>query len=190
MPTKRLGGLLIVLALLMAVTASIAFPVSYFTAQDEAEREGILAANRSGWVTASWLWIAGGVAAAAGVLLVALSLRGPLALAGAGLFATGCVFWVIYAYLRSLDPVFSDEGLWMEAVFAWLTMAALASLGIVFLRTDLPKWVAIVNLGYALLFLLAFLLLQSQLYNFFPPQGVFVVSLPMGVVALKASFAP
>ena len=76
MATQRLAGYLIVLALLLAIAASIVFPVSYYMARDEAAREAILAANRSGWVMASWLWIAGGVAAAAGVLLVALTLRG------------------------------------------------------------------------------------------------------------------
>ena len=190
MATQRLAGYLIVLALLLAIAASIVFPVSYYMVRDEAEREAILAANRSGWVTASWLWIAGGVAAAAGVLLVALTLRGALALVGASVFVVGCAFWVIYAYLRSLDPEFSTEGLWMEAAFGWLTMAALALLGIGFLRTDLPKWVAFVNLGYALLFLVAFLLLRAQMYDFFPPQCVFLVSLPTGIVALKSSFVP
>ena len=144
-----------------------------------------MAANQSGWVTANWFWIASGVASAAGILLIALALRGTLALAGAALFVIGSAFWVIHAYLRSLDPDFSTEGLWMEAVFGWLTMSALALLGMVFLQGGLPKWVAFVNLGYALLFLLAFLNFRSQFFEFFPPQGVFLISLPMGVAALK-----
>jgi hypothetical protein len=190
MATHRPGGFLIVLALFLAIAASITFPVSYYMARDEAAREAILASNRSGWVMASWLWIASGVTAAAGVLLVALSLPGKLALAGAGVFAIGCLFWVIYAYLRSLDPEFSDTGLWMEATFGWLTMAGFAMLGIVFLRSGLFRWAAIIHLGYALLFLIAFLLLRNQMYDFFPPQSVFLVGLPMGILALKSNLGP
>jgi hypothetical protein len=190
METQRLGGLLIILGLLLVIVASLVFPVSYFTAQYESERAAILAANRTGWAVANWLWIAGGAAAAAGMLLVALTLRRPLALAGLGLYVIGCAFWVIYAYIRLLEPSFSSEGLWMEAAFGWLTMVALALLGIVFLRTGLPKWVAFVNLGYAALFLVAFVLLRAQMYDYFPPQGVFLVSLPAGAVALKSNFVP
>jgi hypothetical protein len=189
MTPQRLAGFLIVLALLLAVAASITFPVSYYAARDQAEREAILASNHSAWVTANWMWISSGLAAAAGVSLVAFSLRRPLAVVGAGLFIAGSAFWVIYGYLRSLDPAFSDEGLWMEAIFGWLTMAALATLGIVFLTTGLHRRVGFVNLGYALLFLVAFLVLRSQMFEFFPPQVVFLVSLPMGIVARKSNFA-
>lgn len=186
MGTQRLAGLLIILGFLLAIGASIVFPVSYYMAQTESEREAILDANRSSWAAASWLWIAAGAAAAAGMLLVALTLRGPLALVAGGFYVVGCAFWAIYAYLRSLEPAFSREGLWMEAVFGWLTMAALALLGVAFLRADLPRWVAFADLGYGVLFLAAFLILRGQMYDFFPPQGVFLIGLPTGIVALKS----
>jgi hypothetical protein len=182
---QRLAGLLIIAGLVFAIAGSIVFPGEYYMAESEAERQAILDANQSGWVATNWLWVAAGVVTAVGLLLFALQYREPLSIAGAGLFVVGSVFWVRYAYLRSLDASVTTEGLWMEVVFAWLATVGLALMGIAFLRGELPNWVGYVNVGYGILFLLVFVLFRAQIYEFFPPQVIFLVATFTGIVAIR-----
>ena len=167
MSRRRVGGVLVIIGPLLAIAATLAFPMA--------------------WVVSNWLWIVSGIVMAAGLLVVSLSDRSLLSIAGAGVLAVGVGFWVAYAYQRSLDPGFSAEGLWMEGVFAWLSAVGLALMGVGFLRSGFAKWVAYVNVGYALLFVVAFILVGSALYDSFPPQIVYVVSLATGIVALKGA---
>ena len=182
---QRVAGILIIAGLVFAIAGSILFPVEYYTTEDQAERQAILDANQSGWVATNWLWVAAGVATAVGLLLFALQDRDPLSIAGAGLFVVGSVFWVRYAYLRSLDASVTTEGLWMEVVFAWLATVGLALMGIAFLRSEFPNWVGYVNVGYATLFVVAFVLFRSQMYEFFPPQAIYLVASFTGIVAIR-----
>jgi len=95
------------------------------------------------------------------------------------------MFWAAYAYLRMQDASVSSESLWMEGVFALLATLGLGLLGIAFLRSDFPKWVAYVNVGYAILFVLVFLLMGTKMFEVFPPQVIFLVSLFTGIVAVR-----
>jgi hypothetical protein len=153
--------------------------------ETEAERQSILDANQTGWIATNWLWVAASVATATGLLLFALQYRDPLSIAGAGLFIVGSAFWVRYAYLRSLDASVTTEGLWMEVVFALLATAGLALMGAAFLRGDFPNWVGYINLGYAVLFVLVFIIFRAQMYEFFPPQVIFLVATFTGIVAIR-----
>jgi hypothetical protein len=183
MDTQRWAGILIIVGLVLVIAASIVFPSEYYTAEDEEARQAILDANQSGWIATNWLWIVAGVVTAAGLVLITLRDRELLSMAGAGLFAVGSVFWVLYLYLRSLDSSVTYDRLWMEAAFAWLTAGGLALLGIAFLRGAFPNWVGYVNVGYAILLTLVFLFFGTQMYLFFAPQVVYLVALFTGIVA-------
>jgi hypothetical protein len=153
--------------------------------ESEAERQSILDGNQTGWVVTNWLWVAAGVVTAVGLLLFALQYRDRLSIAGAALFVIGSAFWVRYAYLRSLDAGVTTEGLWMEVVFAWLATTGLALMGVAFLRGDFPNWVGYINVGYAILFVLVFILFRTQMYELFPPQVIYLVASFTGIMAIR-----
>ncbi len=182
---QRAAGILVIAGLVFAIAGSVVFPAEYYMAESEAERQSILDANQSGWVATNWLWVAAGVVTAVGLLLFAQQNRDPLSLAGAGLFAVGSAFWIRYAYLRSLDASVTTEGLWMEVVFAWLATVGLALMGVALLRGEFPNWVGYVNMGYAILFALIFLLFRARMYEFFPPQAIYVVAFFTGIVSIQ-----
>jgi len=178
--TQRFAGVLVIAGLVFAAGASVVFPSEYYMAETQAARQAITA-----WAASNWLWIASGVVTSIGLLLIAVRGRDFLARAGAGLFAVGSMFWAAYAYLRMQDASVSSESLWMEGVFALLATLGLGLLGIAFLRSDFPKWVAYVNVGYAILFVLVFLLMGTKMFEVFPPQVIFLVSLFTGIVAVR-----
>jgi hypothetical protein len=185
MSQQRVAGILVIAGLVFAIAGSIVFPSEYYLAESETERQSILDANQTGWVATNWIWVAAGVVTAAGLLLFALQDRDLISMAGAGLFVVGSAFWVRYAYLRSLDASVTTEGLWMEVVFAWLATVGLALMGIAFLRNEFPNWVGYVNVGYAILFILLFILFRAQMYEFFPPQAIYLVASVTGIVAFR-----
>jgi hypothetical protein len=185
MSTQRLGGVLIITGLIFAIVASMVFPSEYYTAKDQGARQAIMNANRSGWIATNWLWIAASIVTTIGLFLIALRDRSLLSMAGMGLFSIGSAFWIVYLYLRSLDVSVSDNSLWMEAVFAWLDTVGLALLGIAFLCSDFSNWVGYVNIGYGILFMLVFLLFRTQMYEFFPPQVIYMVALFTSIVVVR-----
>lgn len=185
MSTYRLAGLLIIAGLALALIASFVFPPAYYMAEDPAERAQILSANRAGWVASCWLYVAAGIASAAGILLIARRVGSILAVLGGVAFALGAAFWAVYAARRAFEPEFAQTGLWMESVFAWLAADGLVLLGVAFLRSDWPRWVGYVSVGYGVAFGLAGLLAGSRVIDFFPPQLPFLVACAAGVSALR-----
>lgn len=185
MSAGRVAGILILVGLVLALAPAAVFPMEYYAATDQATRAAILSAHRSGWVAANWMWLVGSVATTAGLLLIALRDRSLLSMAGAALFVIGNAYWITHLYLRSLDASVQISGLWMEAVFAWLATVGLVLMGIALLRSDFPSWVGYVNIGYGVLFMLAFLAFGTGMYDFFPPQVIYLVALFAGVIALK-----
>jgi hypothetical protein len=182
---QRVSGFLVVAGLVLAIAGSFVFPSEYYMAESEARRQAILDANQKSWVTTNWLWVATGVVTAIGLLLFALISRDRMSIAGTLLFFAGSVFWVRYAYLRMLDASVTVEGLWMEAVFAWLATMGLALMGIAFLRGEFPNWVGYTNLGYAILFVSIFIIFRARMYEFFPPQVIYLVAVFTGVEAIR-----
>lgn len=185
MSTQRLGGVLIISGLILAIVASMVFPFEYYTAEDQGARQTIMNANQSGWIATNWLWIAASLITTIGLFLIVLRDRSLLSMAGVGLFSIGSAFWIVYLYLRSLDASVSDNSLWMEAIFAWLDTVGLALLGIAFLRGDFSNLAGYINLGYGILFVLVFLIFRTQMYEFFPPQVIYMTTLFTSIVAVR-----
>lgn len=185
MSWQRGSGFLLTAGLVLTIAASIVFPSEYYMAKSEAARQSILDANQAGWVATNWLWAAAGVVTAAGMLLFAWLDRDRMSLVAAVLFLAGSAFWVGHACMRSLDPSVSTQGLWMEASFSWLATAGLALMGAAFLRGEFPNWVGYANLGYGILFLSLFILFGPRLYEFFPPQVIYLVAAFTGIEAIR-----
>lgn len=183
MSTKRLAGILITAGFALVIAASLVFPSKYYTAADEAARQEILNRHQVGWMASNWLWIVASVLAAAGVILLPLGEKDGWSMVGAGLFLVATVFWVIYLYRRSLNASVTYGGGWMELAFAWLSTGGLLLLGISFLRGGFPNWVGYVNIGYAVLLMLALALFHEQVYASFPPQVVYLIALFGGIAA-------
>jgi hypothetical protein len=182
---QKVSGILVVAGLILAIAASIVFPAEYYMAESETERQSILDANQTGWVVTNWLWVAAGVVTSVGLLLFALQYRDPISMVGAGFFVIGSAFWVRYAYLRIFDASVTIDGLWMEVVFAWMTTIGLGLMGIAFVRGEFPNWVGYVNVGYAILFVLTFILFRARMYEFFAPQIIYLVASFTGIVSIR-----
>jgi hypothetical protein len=186
MRTQQLAGWLFVAGFVLVIAASVVFPFTFYTAEDEQARQAILDANRGGWIATNALFIASALLTALAVALVARAGRQAPALAGAGLFAVGSAFWVAYAYLRIGDASLSQSLLWMEEALGWLSAGGLLLLGLAYLPAGLPAWIGYVNAGYAALFVLAFILMGEQPFMAnFAPQLPFLLAQFTGVAAIR-----
>lgn len=192
MEYQKLAGISMIVGFGLVMIASFVGPNAVYTAPDSNTRLEIIAQNQGRWTATNLIWAVASLVTAAGFLLLTLALRESqipwLLYAGAAAFIVGMLAWAIYLYQRIGDPagnLYTSPPAPLSLVFAWATIAGLALFGVAVLQGSFPNW-----LGYTLLVamgLLAagFIFFFDVVYASFPPQFFYLLTLIVGIVALR-----
>jgi hypothetical protein len=192
MNLQQTSGIFMIAGFVLVLIASFIGPNSVYTAPDNAARLKIIAQNQGRWRATNLIWAAGSLVTASGMLLLTLGLgkemNSWLLYLAAAVFITGSVAWSIYVYQRIGDPsgnLYTTPPASLSLVFAYATIAGLVLYGLAFVLGSYPNW-----LGYTLLVatgLLAtgMIFFFDAFYASFPPQFFYLLTLMVGIVALK-----
>jgi hypothetical protein len=189
---EQTAGILLIAGLVLVLIASFVGPNAVYTAPDSNTRLEIIAKNEGRWKATNLIWAVGSLITAVGMLLISLGLRKDenaiLLYLAAAAFITGAVAWAVYTYQRIGDPaenLYTTPPALLSLVFAYATIAGLAPYGLAFLLGSYPNW-----LGYTFLFAMG--LLSAGMISFFdavyasfPPQFFYLLTLIVGIVALR-----
>lgn len=156
-----------------------------FTTRSAEDRLSLLRSRAAAWRSAQWLYGAGPVLAALGVLALAAGWSGQAGfIAGASGLAmlVGAVLWSISCARRSrrLEEFAKGElpaGPWLG--YVWLTLCGLAGLGLASL--GFATWVGVLLLLSAATFAVAFVVLRD-----IPPFSFYLVLAVVGGWVLSA----
>lgn len=192
MNLQRLAGILMIVGFALVIIGSIVGPQIY-QETDNAVRLNLIANDQTGWFISNLSFALGAVVTAIGFLLISLHLRGSVSVwllyLAAAVFISGSVLWVIFLYERATDPAayIEIDSLMITLIytFFWLTEAGLLLYGIVFLRGSYPNWLGYVSIVFVGLLGGAALIFGSQFFEFLPPQIFNLLTLVIGIVALR-----
>lgn len=188
----QMAGILLILGFALVLIASFVGPNGVYTAPDNATRMEIIAQNQGRWKATNLIWAFGSLATASGMLLITLGLRNDgntiLLYLAATVFSIGSVAWAVYAFQRIGDPegnLYTTPPAPQSLVFAYATIVGLALYGLAFLLGSYPNW-----LGYTLLVAMGLLttgliFFFDRIYAFFPPQFFNLLTLIIGIVAIR-----
>jgi hypothetical protein len=181
-----------ILGFILVVIASFVGPNQVYTARDSDARLAIIAENKGRWASTNLIWAAGSLVTAAGILMLSLALRDRhstrLLYAGALAFIVGAAAWALYLYQRIGDPagnLYTTPPALLSLVFAWATIVALALYGVAFLQGGFPDWLGYLLLAVAGLSTTGLVFFFNTFYASFPPQTFYLLTLIMGIVALR-----
>jgi hypothetical protein len=192
MEFQKLAGISMIVGFGLVMIASFVGPNAVYTAPDSNTRLEIIAQNQGRWMATNLIWAVASLVTGAGFLLLALALRESqnpwLLYAGAVAFIVGMAAWAIYLYQRIGDPagnLYTTPPARLSLVFAWATIAGLALFGVAVLQGSFPNW-----LGYTLLVAMGLLaaglvFFFDVVYASFPPQFFYLLTLIVGIVALR-----
>jgi hypothetical protein len=188
----KLAGVLMIAGFVLVIIASSIGPNDVYSAPDSKTRLEIIAQYQGRWQATNLIWAAGSLVTAVGLLFLTLDLRrhqSPwLLYIAAAAFAIGSVAWAVYLYQRIGDPagnLYTTTPAPLSLVFAWATLAGLALYGVAFLQGSYPNW-----LGYTLLVAMGLLVVGlvfffDVVYASFPPQFFNLLTLIVGIIALR-----
>jgi hypothetical protein len=190
MNNRRLSGFVLITSCLVLVIFGYIFtPPNLYQERDIGIRMNIVEQYRSQFNIAQIATAVGGVGMAAGYLLLSLYLRrdetARLASIGAVFMFLGAVSLAILMLGGVLDPRAylerdSVQGSALSIFFqgyAWLTILGYVLYGLVFLRSDFPRWLAYLTLGYTTVILIVALLVST-----FAVEFLFLLPLVIGIV--------
>ena len=192
MDLQTTAGVLMIVGFVLVMIASAVGPNEVYTAPDNDIRLEIIAQNQGRWMTTNLIWAVASLVTATGLLLLTLGLRGHqspwLLYLATVTFIVGSVAWAIYLYQRIGDPagnLYTTPPAALSLVFVWATIVGLALYGAAFLQGSYPNW-----LGYTLLVAMGFvtaglIFFFDAFYASFPPQFFYLLTLVVGIVALR-----
>ena len=189
---QKLAGLLLIAGFVLVMIATFIGPNDVYRAPDNETRLEIIAQNRGRWMATNLVWAVASLVTAGGLFLLTLGLRGRqspwLLYIAAAVFAIGSIAWAIYLYQRIGDPagnLYTTPPAPLSLVFVWAILAGLALYGVAFLQGSYPNW-----LGYTLLVSMGLLVVGlvfffDVVYASFPPQFFYLLTLIVGIIALR-----
>jgi hypothetical protein len=192
MEYQKLAGITMFVGFVLVMIASLIAPNEVYSAPDSQTRLEIIAQNRSRWQATNLIWVVGSLVTAVGLLFLTLGLQRQqspwIPYIATSVFAIGSIAWAIYLYQRIGDPadnLYTTPPPSLSMVFAWATIAGLALFGVAFIQGIYPNW-----LGYTLLVAMGLLVVGlvfffERIYDSFPPQFFYLLTLIMGIVALR-----
>ena len=192
MATLDLSGYILIAGFALVVIASLVGPNEVYTAPDGDARLEIIAQNKGRWTATNLIWAVASLVTAAGMLLLTISLREEqspwLLYSGAIVFIIGAVVWSFFLYQRNTDPagyLYTTPPAPSSLVFVWATIIALALYGVAFLQGGFPNWLGYFILPSMALLVLGLVFFFDRFYASFPPQLFYLLTLTIGIVALR-----
>jgi drug/metabolite transporter (DMT)-like permease len=192
MSMESVAGAVLIFSFLLVIVASMIGPNEVYRAPDSKTRLDIIARNQGRWRSTNLVWGIASVLSGLGLVLLTLALR-PIQVpwlldTGAVIYVVGAVCWAIYTYQRSGNPegnLYTMSPPRLAMIFAWSTMAGLALYGAAFLQGDYPNWLGFTLVGSMGLLAAAFVFFFDTVYRMFPPQVFGLLTLLIGIVALR-----
>ena len=189
--TLIIGSILFMIAAFMPISMRVFDPS--LSARDQI---AIVEEDRGQWLFSSALFGAGGLIAAAGLLLFARHVQGlgletftgNLAVTAAIVAAIGAVFWTIVSYLRftrTPEEIFIEgaiSGGWLFPAYTVMTQLALIAIGYVLIQSGYPAW-----LGWGMIVLVSLTIVGLILFRDMPPFVHYVWTLVMGITILLSN---
>lgn len=192
MNSQRLSGIVLIFSFaVLVIFGYILTPPNLYQESDIGVRMNIVEQYRSQFNTAQIATAVGGVGMAVGYLLLFLYLRrdktARLASIGVVVMFLGAVSLAILMLRGISDPRAylernSAQGsplLIYEQGYAWLTILGYLLYGLVFLRSDFPRWLAYFTLGYTTVILVVAIFVST-----FAVEFLFLLPLVIGIVLL------
>jgi hypothetical protein len=193
----RLSGIVLIVGFIVVMLGGLLFtPPNLYQERDIDVRMQIVEDFRSQFTIAQIASVVGAVGIAVGYLLLTLHLQGSetavLAYFGAAAILLGTISLAIYNLDGISDPrTYLDrtarEGTALSIYtegFTWLTIIGYLVYGIVFLRGNFPRWLAVFTLGFTILILIVSLFIETAAVEL-----MFLLPLVVGIVLLRRSKA-
>jgi len=191
----RLAGIVLIGGFIVLVIFGFIFtPPNLYQERDIDVRMQIVDGYRSQFITAQIATGVGAAGIAVGYLLLTLHLQGDksakLANFGTAAMLIGAISLAILMLQGISDPrAYLERNLIKgnalsiyDHGFTWLTIAGYLLYGIVFLRADFPRWLAIFTLGFTALVLIVALFIEKAAVEL-----LFLMPLVVGIVLLRRS---
>lgn len=188
----NLPGYLLIAGFVVVLLATFAGPPGLFQEPDSEKRLEIIETYQSRWVASNVLFVLGGLATAAGLILFTIYAQGEvnslLNWLAALSYSLGTVLWIIFLYNRTVNPaqLFEDYAFTPGTIaLIGLLIGGLLLYGIVYIQAGYPGWLGFGTVGLTVLIGALALFFPSRFFASFPPQVLYLFTLAAGIVFLR-----
>lgn len=189
MRSEQWASLAFISGFVFVLIASVAMTSDLYREKEAAVRLEIIAQNRRGWFVSNLFWALAAIVTGIGFLFITYHHKDTLniwLMAAASLaYLIGVVGWVIFAYLRTINPVPFFENYTFSPVtyvLFWGIVSGLLLYGIVFWQVGYPIWLAIFMIIFTVTLGGLALWFPAKFYANFPPQILYLLTLIAGIV--------